>query len=243
MRAVVFISTVQNPEETLRCADSHQLERIPENEIINDFDLIALEKAVQLKEAGLIDEIVLFSLAPSQNHLLKALAIGADRAVWGMAENGLLTPKIVADTAFDALKSDDPTIWMLGKIGVNYESHQTAQILAQKLAVPCLSSCFAMTCSDGKWHVDCEEDAGIAHYHVHAPFVVTAELRLAEPRFPSLPNIIKAKKKPIDAIQIASDALKYASQNVELVDERCRECKQMTADEFCDEIHSLLRNG
>lgn len=242
-RAIVFVSTVQNPEETLGCSDNLHLDATPDNEIVNDFDLIAVEKAVQLKEAGLIDEVIVFSLAPSRNHLLKMLAMGADRAVWGESNNARLSPEIVVNTVLSAFEPDQNTIWMLGKMGVNFESHLTAQILAHRLNVPCLCSCFDMAFQNEKWQIFCEDDGGIAHYQLKLPFVVTSELRLAEPRFPALPSIIKAKKKPVESVAILWNDDNLSTKHLALAEEHRRTCRMMSADEFCCEMQSILKAG
>ena len=236
-RAVVFISTVQNPEEPLTCSNQ-SIQFVEENEIINDFDLIALEKAIQLKEAGYLDEIVVFSLSPSQKTLLKPLAMGADRAIWGKAENAVLTPEIVVQTALDAIADDGQTLWMTGKMGVNFESHQTAQILSAKLGIPCLMSTFQIEFSNNQFHISCEDDKGIAHYHLPLPFVVTAELRLAEPRFPGLPSIIRAKRKPVEEIHVSSGSIHTIDMT--LSKQNYRKCRFMTEDEFYIEMHQII---
>lgn len=243
MRAVVFVSTVQNPEETLICSDNRSLDNIAENEIINDFDLIAVEKAIQLKETGIVDEIVIFSLAPSRNHLLKLLAMGADKAIWGEARNADLTPQKVVQTAIQNIPNDTDTIWMLGKMGVNFESHLTAQLFAQSLNIPCLCSCFALEFKNGKYLADCEEDGGTAHYQLAAPFVVTSELRLAEPRFPSLPNIIKAKKKPVQQIEMDSNHLSNPTESLSLNAQKKRECRMITPEEFSNELFAAIKDN
>lgn len=236
-RAVVFISTVQNPEEPLSCS-GHSIQYAEENEIINDFDLIALEKAVQLKEAGYLDEIVIFSLSPSQKTLLKPLAMGADRAVWGMADNSELTSDSVVQTALNGIPDDGKTLWMTGKMGVNFESHYTAQRLSANLGIPCLMSAFHIDYKHERFNVDCEDDMGINHYHLPLPFVLTAELRLAEPRFPGLPAIIRAKRKPIIEIPV----LKGAVQTMDLTisEQRVRECQFIKEDEFYTEMDHIL---
>ena len=221
MRSIVLLSTVQNPEEPLTCT-TQGIARVPENTVINDFDLIALEAAVQCKEKGWIDEVVVFSLAGDRSHLQKALAMGADRAVWGCIENENLTPDTVARTAFETFGTSDD-IWFAGKLGVNFESHSTAQILAQMLGCPCLCSAYEIQCAGDAWRILCEDDAGIPEYEVHPPFVVTADLRLNTPRFPSLPNIIRAKKKPVQEIVVSPVAT--ATQGMQNASGRRRNCR------------------
>ena len=144
MLAIVFISAVHNPEENLSLAGGSFV-RSDEYEIANDFDLRAVEAAISLKESGAIDRGVVFSAAERTTHITKALAMGADEAIWACARDAELSPQIVVETAIEAVKQRygnalDTAIWLMGKLGVNYESHLTAQRLALRLGVPCLCS-------------------------------------------------------------------------------------------------------
>ena len=235
-RAIVFISTVQNPEEPLSCCNQ-SIQFCEENEIMNDFDLIALEKAIQLKEAGYLDEVILFSLSPSQKTLLKPLAMGADRAFWGNAENAALTSEIVVQTALNAIPDDGQTLWMIGKMGVNFESHRTAQILSAKLGIPCLMSAFQIDFHDNQFRVACEDDKGIDCYHLPLSFVMTSELRLAEPRFPGLPAIVRAKRKPIVEITVSTGSIQ--TTEMAMAKQDYRKCQFITEDELYTEIEQM----
>lgn len=174
--------------------------------IANDFDLIALEAAVRLKEEGVLERVVVFSASPGTAHLLKALAMGADEALWAEVELSALSPEIVAKTAICAERQHVgdlcDCVWFLGKIGVNFESHQTGQILSHLLHVPCVSSALKIDVeASGAWRIACESEFGVPTFCVTPPFVVTADLRLAEPRFPSLPNIVRARKKRVISVE------------------------------------------
>ena len=239
MRAIVLVSTVQNPEEPLLCTNQ-QLARVAENEIPNDFDLIALEAAVQCKESGWIDEVLIFSLSPERTHLQKALAMGADQAVWGHAENAQLSPQIVAQTAVQTFGNDPETIWFAGKLGVNFESHCTAQILSQTLGCPCLGSAFHIEKSGELWRIRCEDESGVPKYAVRPPFVVTADLRLNTPRFPGLPQLIRAKKKPVREIAMEMETAVLLPRVVQNAADRRRNC-QFLRD--LDDIVAQIRGG
>ncbi len=228
MRAVVFVSTVQNPEEPLVCSGSF-LEPVQENIIINDFDLIAVEAAVSLKEAGFLDEVVVFSLSGDKSHLLKVLAMGADRAVWGACENRFLTPERVVATALSHFGAS-PAIWMTGKLGVNFERHVTGQLLAAHLGCPCFSSASKISKSGDLWSIVCEDDGGEYRYESVPPFVVTSELRLAEPRYPGLPSIIKARRKPIEEIAVVEAESMLKTVSVREGDVRRRVCRFITKE-------------
>lgn len=212
MLAIVLISAAHNPEENLTLTD-RTFVRNEEYEIANDFDLRAVESAVSLKELGFVDRVVAFSASERTTHITKALAMGADEALWACANDADLSPQIVVQTVIEAVSRRYPddfsqAIWMLGKLGVNYESHQTAQRLAAQLGVPCLCSASKISydASHERWIVETESEFGTPVFGQSAPFVVTADLRLAEPRFPSLPNLVKARRKPIIETPLASVA-------------------------------------
>ena len=242
MKAIVFVSTVCNPEEKLVLEKDH-LALVPENLIANDFDLIAVEAAVRLKEKGDLDEVVVFGISPVRDHLLKALAMGADRAVYAEADNAEITPEIVVETALSCFPDGADVIWVLGKLGVNFESHHTPQLLASRLVnCPCIDAAFKIERRDKVWQIQCEADGGIPIFEVETPFVVTADLRLAEPRFPSLPNIIKARKKPFECIDIVKPKVSYGlkPQSLESVEDSYRNCQFLTKDQFCAKIQEMV---
>ena len=231
MKSIVLVSTAYNPEEKI-CLNNNAFAPVPENEIPNDFDLIAVEAAIRLKEQGLLGEVVVFSLGPSQTAVQKALAMGADRAVFGECDNAVLTPEIVVDTLLAAIPPTDDTIWMAGKLGVNFENHRTPQLLASRLQCPCISSAFRIECQNEKWRIYCEDDKGIPCFEATPPFVVTAELRLAEPRFPSLPNIIKAKRKPIQILEIQPSDTVPQTRMLKPANDAHRACQMISADDL-----------
>ena len=242
MKAIVFVSTVYNPEEKL-ILENNQFVPVKENLIANDFDLIAVEAAVQLKEAGDLDEVVVFGISPVKDHLIKALAMGADRAIYAEADNSGITPEIVTETALSVIPDSEDTIWMLGKIGVNFESHHTPQLLASRLVnCPCIDAAFKIERHDRIWKIQCEAENGIPTFEVEPPFVVTTDLRLAQPRFPSLPNIIKARKKPLQCIDVVKPGISFGihTQSLELVEDAHRNCQFVTKDQFCAKLLEVL---
>ena len=242
MKAVVFVSTVYNPEENLHL-ERARFANVPEYQIANDFDLIAVEAAVQLKEAGDLDEVVVFGVSPVKDHLLKALAMGADRAIYAEADNADLTPEIVVETALSAIPDAEDTIWMTGKIGVNFESRHTPQLLASRLTnCPCIDSAFQIERHGDVWKIRCEADNGIPVFEASAPFVVTSDLRLAEPRFPSLPNIIKARKKPMQCVDVAKPEVSchLSTLSLEPAEDNRRNCRLVSKEQFCALIREAL---
>ena len=238
MRAVVFVSTVENPEESLALLEL-SLDCVPDNEIVNDFDLIAVEAAVQLKESGDLDEVIVFGMGTELSHLQKCLAMGADSAVIVPCSRAAITAEDVVETAISAFPDKSETIFMLGKLGVNYESHRTAQILSTKLGIPCLNSAYAIHRVKNFWDITCESELGSPVFRVSAPFVMTADLRLASPRFPSLPNIIRSRKKPVLEVSYVQSSLPSVLKTVQLeaAHEGHRQC-QMLKD--CHELRKHL---
>lgn len=199
MRAIVFISAVQNPEEHLSlnaCAQAFANDAALG--IANDFDLIALEAAVQLKEAGAIDEIISFSLSDDRRIVQKALAIGADRAILIDVANSDIEAHDVVAACLLAFPDPSDCLFMLGKLGVNYESHLVGQALAKAYACPCLCSVTKIERADAFWRFECEEEGGKTVFEATLPLVMTNELRLAELRHTSLPMLLKAKRKTIE---------------------------------------------
>lgn len=235
MRAVVMISSVANPEERLDLR-AHTFDPSQEKEIANDFDLIALEAAVSLKERGVFDEVVLFSAAPRNLHLIKGLAMGADRAVWAVAQYEELTADNVVETLLTSIAPDAETIWFAGKLGVNFESHLTAQKLAARLSLPCLCSVSSLEYGDGTWRVKREEEGGEPTYAMTGAFVLSSDLRLATPRFPSLPNMIKARRKPLEEVALvrASYDSQLRSLALRCAEARRGHCEWIDSDTLSD---------
>lgn len=244
MRAIIFISSVENPEEPIDISQN-AFTPVLDNEIVNDFDLIAVEAAIQLKESGDLDEVIVFGMGTALSHLQKCLAMGADRAVAAPCDRSQITPETIVETAITAF-NDNPmseTLWMFGKLGVNFESHQTAQRLAVRLGVPCLGSVHTLQRHGKTWHITCESDNGIPCFHVSAPFVMTADLRLATPRFPSLPNIVRSRKKPVSEIQpvMAPPGLTLKTTHIEPAQENRRTCQILNGSTGCQTLLTLLR--
>ena len=199
MKIFVLTACAQNPEEKLFLNDERNA-FAPDDQtrIINDFDQIGVEAAVRLMEAGAADDVTVFHLGDAMPLLYKALAIGASRAVICHAIDSQISSGSVVDAALRACDDPQNTLFICGKLNVNFESAQTAQRLAQALHCPCISCAKSITpLQDGSLDIACEDDQGSPHYKASTPLVVTTDLRLAEVRFPSLPSIIKAKRKPV----------------------------------------------
>ncbi len=169
---------------------------------MNPFDEIAVEEAVRLKEAGLVSEVIAFSAGPQQcqETLRTALAIGADRAI--LLETDIeLQPLAVAKLLQVIYQRENPQLVILGKQAIDDDSNQTGQMLAALLNLPQATFASKVSIADGKAQVTREVDGGLETVSIALPAVVTTDLRLNEPRYVTLPNIMKAKKKQLDIIK------------------------------------------
>jgi electron transfer flavoprotein beta subunit len=169
---------------------------------MNPFDEIAVEEAVRLKEAGAATEIVAVSCGPlaCQETLRTALAIGADKAVL-VESNEELQPLAVAKLLKAVVSKEAPQLVILGKQAIDDDSNQTGQMLAALLGWSQATFASKLTIADGKAQVTREVDGGLETISIKLPAVVTTDLRLNEPRYVTLPNIMKAKKKPLENLK------------------------------------------
>ena len=169
---------------------------------MNPFDEIAVEEAVRLKEAGVATEVIAVSAgtALSQDTLRTALAIGADRAIL-VESNEELQPLAVAKLLKALVDQEQPSLIILGKQAIDDDSNQTGQMLAALAGLPQATFASKVTIADGKAMVAREVDGGAETLSLTLPAVVTTDLRLNEPRYVTLPNIMKAKKKPLATIR------------------------------------------
>jgi electron transfer flavoprotein beta subunit len=168
---------------------------------MNPFDEIAVEEAVRLKEAGVASEIVAVSLGVSQcqDTLRTALAMGADRAIL-VESNAQLQPLAVAKLLKAVVAKESPNLIILGKQAIDDDSNQTGQMLAALLNWPQATFASKVSIADGKAVVTREIDGGLETLSMKLPALITADLRLNEPRYATLPNIMKAKKKPLETL-------------------------------------------
>ena len=172
---------------------------------MNPFDEIAVEEAVRLKEAGIATEVVVVSLGvtQAQETLRTALAMGADRGIL-VQTDAELQPLAVAKLLKAVVEKEAPQLVILGKQAIDDDSNQTGQMLAALLDWPQATFASKVVVAGGEAHVTREIDGGLETLAVTLPAIITTDLRLNEPRYASLPNIMKAKKKPLDVIDPAS---------------------------------------
>ncbi|MCZ4296826.1 electron transfer flavoprotein subunit beta/FixA family protein [Henriciella marina] len=166
---------------------------------MNPFDEISVEEAVRLKEKGAVEEIVVVSIGPqqAQETLRTALAMGADRGILIKTDDNV-EPLAVAKILEKVIGEESPELVILGKQAIDDDSNQTGQMLAALLDWPQGTFASEVILEDGKINVTREIDGGLQTLSLQTPAIVTTDLRLNEPRYASLPNIMKAKKKPID---------------------------------------------
>lgn len=166
---------------------------------MNPFDEIAMEEAVRLKEAGVATEIVAVSagVTQCQETLRSALALGADRAIL-IETNEALQPLAVAKLLAAVAKQENPALIIMGKQAIDDDANQTGQMVAALLDLPQATFASKVVVADGQATVTREVDGGLETVSMSLPAVITADLRLNEPRYATLPNIMKAKKKPLD---------------------------------------------
>lgn len=169
---------------------------------MNPFDEIAVEEAIRLKESGVATEVIVVSAGPTQcqETLRTALAIGADRAI--LVETDLdLQPLAVAKILKTLCEKEQAQIVILGKQAIDDDSNQTGQMLASLLDIPQATFASKVVIADGKASVTREVDGGLETISITLPAVITTDLRLNEPRYVTLPNIMKAKKKTLEIIK------------------------------------------
>jgi electron transfer flavoprotein beta subunit len=168
---------------------------------MNPFDEIAVEQAVRLKEAGVATEIVAVSLGVSQcqETLRTALAMGADRAIL-VESNAELQPLAVAKLLKAVIAKESPNLIIMGKQAIDDDCNQTGQMLAALLNWPQATFASTVSVADGKAVVTREIDGGLETLSMTLPALITTDLRLNEPRYATLPNIMKAKKKPLETL-------------------------------------------
>ena len=186
-------------------ADNSGVELANVKMAMNPFDEIAVEQALRLKEAGGAEEIIVVSIGPTQNQetIRTALAMGADRGIHIEASHDI-EPLAVAKLLRTVVDREAPGLVLLGKQAIDDDCNQTGQMLSALLKWPQATFASKIEIKEKSLEVTREIDEGLETIEVNVPAIVTCDLRLNEPRYASLPNIMKAKKKPIEQLN-ASD--------------------------------------
>jgi electron transfer flavoprotein beta subunit len=203
MKVLVPVKRVVDYNVKVRVkADGSGVETANVKMSMNPFDEIAVEEAVRLKEAGVVKEILVVSCGPaaSQETLRTALALGADRAIL-VETDADVQPLAVAKLLRAVVQKENPNFAVLGKQAIDDDCNQTGQMLAALLGWSQATFASKVKIADGRAEVTREVDGGLETISVKLPAVITADLRLNEPRYVTLPNIMKAKKKPLETLK------------------------------------------
>ena len=202
MKVLVPVKRVVDYNVKIRVkADGSGVETANVKMSMNPFDEIAVEEAVRLKEAGKVEEVVAVSLGvqQSQETIRTALAMGADRGILVQTDD-VLEPLAVAKGLKALVDKEQPNLVILGKQAIDDDSNQTGQMLAALLGWGQATFASKVELGDGTAKVTREIDGGLQTVEVKLPAIITTDLRLNEPRYASLPNIMKAKKKPLETM-------------------------------------------
>ncbi|MCP5150124.1 MAG: electron transfer flavoprotein subunit beta/FixA family protein [Ectothiorhodospiraceae bacterium] len=202
MKVLVAVKRVIDYNVKVRVkADGTGVETANVKMSMNPFDEIAVEEAIRLKEAGVASEIVVVSMGVQQcqETIRTALAMGADRGILVQTDQ-VLEPLAIAKMLKVIVEREQPGLVILGKQAIDGDHSQTGQMLAALLGWAQGTFAYKLEPKDGGLEVTREIDGGLETVRLRTPAVITTDLRLNEPRFASLPNIMKAKKKPLDVV-------------------------------------------
>jgi electron transfer flavoprotein beta subunit len=203
MKVLVTVKRVIDPYVKVRVkADGSGVETANVKMTMNPFCEIAVEQAVRMKEAGVVTEIVVVSIGTqqSQETLRTAMAMGADRGI--LVETGVeVQPLAVAKVLAAVVGKESPKLVIMGKQAIDDDSNQSGQMLSALLGWPQAAFISGIAINGDSADVTREIDGGLEKLTIKLPAVVTADLRLAEPRYVTLPNIMKAKKKPLEVVK------------------------------------------
>ena len=200
MKVLVAVKRVVDYNVKIRVkADGSGVELANVKMSMNPFDEIGIEEAIRLKEAGKATEIIAISIGPqqAQETIRTALAMGADRGILVKTDE-LVEPLAIAKILKGVVEAEKPDLVILGKQAIDDDCNQTGQMLAALLGWPQATFTSKFTLGSGEAEVIREIDGGLQTITVKMPCIMTTDLRLNQPRYASLPNIMKAKKKPLD---------------------------------------------
>lgn len=203
MKVLVPVKRVVDANVKVRVkADGSGVELANVKMAMNPFDEIAVEEAIRLKEAGKAEEIIVVSIGPAQAQetLRTALAMGADRAILVKSDE-MVEPLGVAKVLKGVVEAEQPGLVILGKQAIDDDSNQTGQMLAALLGWAQGTFASKIELAGDKAKITREVDGGLQTVELKMPAIVTADLRLNQPRYASLPNIMKAKKKQLDTVK------------------------------------------
>lgn len=248
MKALVAIKRVVDANVKIRVKpDNSGVELANVKMSINPFCEIAVEEAVRLKEKGVVSEIVVASVGSkdAQEQLRQALALGADRAILVEADNDNLGALEVAKILKGIVAEENPELVLLGKQAIDDDSNQVGQMLAALTNASQGTFASEVKVENGVAVVTREIDGGLQTVELKLPAIVTTDLRLNEPRFVKLPDIMKAKKKPLDTKSPAdygvSNSTKLKTIKVETPAERQAGVRIASVDELIDKLKNVAK--
>ncbi len=204
MKVLVCVKRVVDPNLVVRVR-AGSMDLASARRTLNPFDEVAVEAAVQLREAGLANEVVALSVGPSECRevLRTAMAIGADRGLL-VETDAEVEPLMAAKTLAALVRREQPQLVLTGRQSTDHDYGQTGPMLAALLGWAQATCVSRLALRDGVLDLDCEAEDGCVHLQVPLPAVVSVDLRLNTPRYASLPAVIKAKRKPLDAEPLAA---------------------------------------
>ena len=244
MKVLVTVKRVTDPDARIKVkADGTGIETEGIEFKLNPFDENAVEEAIKIKEK-MGGEVVVLSIGPQEavNNMRTALAMGADRGILVKATDEQLDSDLTARIIVEMVKKENPDIVIMGKQAVDGDSGQVGQLVAEYMGWP--QACFAskVEVEEGSVVVDREVDGGIETLKLQLPALITADLRLNVPRLPTLPNILKAKRKKIEQVELDSlgldTGLKVETIGFEAPPERKAGIKVKTVEELLDKLHN-----
>src|SRR5438067_7149445 len=245
MKALVAVKRVVDYNVKVRVkADKTGVETANVKMSMNPFDEIAVEEALRLREAGIVSEVIAASLGVQQcqETIRTALAMGADRGILVQTDVEL-QPLAVAKLLKAVIEKEQPELVIIGKQAIDDDCNQTGQMLAALLGWPQGTFAHKLEIKEGKADVEREIDGGLQTVEVKLPAIITTDLRLNEPRYASLPNIMKAKKKPIDQKSPADYGVDVAPRlkvlKVTEPPKRVAGVKLKTATELVDKLKEI----
>ena len=206
MKALVCVKRVIDYNVKIRVkADKTGVEKENVKMSMNPFDEIAVEEAIKMKEKGIVSEVIILSIGgiSSQETIRSGLAMGGDRGILVNTPKDL-EPLNIAKVIAKVVENEKPEIVLMGKQAIDDDSNQTGQMLAQICNFTQATFASKVEKNGNKINVTREIDGGLETISVELPCIITTDLRLNEPRYASLPNIMKAKQKKIDQIEISS---------------------------------------
>ncbi len=244
MKVLVAVKRVIDPYVNVRVKpDQTGVETTNVKMAMNPFDEIAVEQAIQFKEQGLATDVVVVTIggAQSQETLRQALALGADRAIHVTTEQSI-EPLAIAKVLKQVVEQGQAQLVVMGKQSIDGDNNQTPQMLAALLGWPQGTYAYKTTLGQESIEVVREVDGGLETLNLTLPAVVSTDLRLNQPRFASLPNIMKAKKKPLDVIELASMSIdvnpRIRSVKVTPPPTRAAGVKVDSVDALVDKLHN-----